>query len=219
MTSGWVTNLRTVLELAFFASNIVIAVAVVLGLKQISLAKKIATSDAKRESLKFAAERCQYFADTCVTLQDKVSVEHRRLALTFLTKRLKFSIVNGEIVVEDFAQAARLALQVEFQKMPIDIVKCLNSLEAFAIPFASNVADDEVGFQETAATFCETADRLIGFVVLLRATGVRYESTMRLYDRWKSRLVAQNLEGKMKELQEQHKAAAAKGQVKPTNPF
>jgi hypothetical protein len=82
------------------------------------------------------------------------------------------------------------------------------------------VADDEVGFQETAVAYCALVEQLIGMVFLLRyRVGTRFESLVKIYDRWKSRLVAQGLEGKMKEMQEQHKVAVQKGKIKPTDPF
>jgi len=110
-------------------------------------------------------------------------------------------------------------LAQQYAKMPNDIVACLNSLEAFAIPFAAGVADDEVGFQETAGTFCQIVEQLIGMVIVLRRTGARYESTVKVYDRWKSRLVAQDLEGKMKLMQQQHKTMAEKGKIKPRDSY
>jgi hypothetical protein len=151
MNSGLVCYLRTVLELAYFVAGIVIAVFAGFGLKQIALTKKIATANAKRESLKFAAERCQYFAEQCVALQIKALDEHRRLGLNFLNNPSVFSIVDGEIQTQGYNRAV---FAQQYQKMPNDIVRVLNSLEAFAIPFAAGVADDEVGFQETATAFC-----------------------------------------------------------------
>jgi hypothetical protein len=216
MTPSWVSELRSILELSYFAANIAMAIAVWLGLNQLGLTKKIATKNAKRESLKFAAERCQYYAEHCVDLHSRVVNEHHRLGLTFLKPPLpSFSIVDGEIKPERFDEAA---LAQQYTKIS-SLIWCLNSLEAFAIPFAAGVADDEIGFQETAAAFCAMVEPLIGVIFLLRRLGNRYESTVKIYDRWKSRLVAQNLEGKMKQIQEQHKAVAEKGKVKVTDPF
>jgi hypothetical protein len=62
-------------------------------------------------------------------------------------------------------------------------------------------------------------EQLIGMVILLRLTGVRYESLIKTYDHWKSRLMARDLEGKMKKMQEQHKTVAEKGKIKPTDTF
>lgn len=215
MNSGWFLNLRAALELSYFVAGIVIAFFAAFALQQIALTKKIAAANAKRESLRFAAERRQYYAETCVVLQTRVVNEHTRLGLSFLNHP-QFSIVDGGVLPQNLNQGM---LAQQYAKMPNDIVTCLNSIEAFAIPFAAGVADDEVGFQETAGTFCQIVEQLIGMVIILRTTGARYESTIKVYDRWKSRLVAQDLEGKMKRMQEQHREMAAKGKIKRADPY
>jgi len=92
MASGWFGVLRSILELCYFVAGIVIAVFAGLGLRQFTLTKRIATTSAKREALKFAAERCQYFANRCVPAYSRVHAEHERLKLTFLKTPLRFSI-------------------------------------------------------------------------------------------------------------------------------
>jgi hypothetical protein len=216
MTSGWVTNLRAVLELLYFVADIAIAFFAALALKQITLTKRIATASAKRESLKFAAERCQYYAERCSPLLDAMVKEHDRQGLTFFKTPTQFSIVEGEIITTNLNIPS---LVQQYAKMPGAIVDTLNSLEAFAIPFAAGVADDDLGFQETGSTFCKLVDRVIAMIVVLRKVGDRYESTIKVYDRWKSRLVAQDLEGKMKKMQQQHKTLAEKGKINATEPY
>jgi hypothetical protein len=216
MNSGWFVTLRAVLELAYFAAGIAIAFFAGFVLQQITLTKRIATANAKRESLKFAAERCQYYAERCVPLYDRLVSESARLGLTFLATSPKFAIFNGEILPQPFD---RNALFTQYMQIPADIVATMNALEAFAIPFAAGVADDELGFQETAVNFCQMVEQLSGAFIWMRISGPRYESVMKVYDSWKNRLVAQNLEGKMKQIQAQHKAVAEKGKLKPTDPY
>jgi hypothetical protein len=205
--------------MAYFVAGIAIAIIAGFGLKQIALTKKIATANAKRESLKFAAERCQYYAEKCVPLFDKVCSEHKKLGLTFLNTAPQFSIVDGEIRFHNLDQAALSALSKQYSQMTTDLIQCLNSAEAFAIPFAAGVADDEVGFQETAAAFCREVEQLIGALFLLRKGGMKFESTVKVYDHWKSRLVALGIEDKMKQMQEQHKKVAEKGKIKPPDTY
>lgn len=223
MNSGWVYDLHTILELAYFAAGIAIVVIAGFGLKQLtiaaeqlSLTKKIATRNEKRESLKFAAERCQYFAEKCVVGQVDLLAAYRNLGITYPGPRVKFSIVNEEIEFETFDQSLVARL---YTSMTNVMLTFLNSLEAFSIPFAADLADDEVGFRAIAFGFCQMVEESIGVLILLRASGVRYESTIKLYDRWKSRLLAQNLEGKMRGIQEQYKVVAEKGKVKSTQPY
>lgn len=216
MNVPWFSYVRAIMELLYFVAGIAIAAFAGVALQQITLTKRIAAKSAKRESIKFAAERCQYFAETCVALQTQTLEEHNRLKLTFLNLHLNFSIIEGEISAQGYNQA--LTSQ-QFGQMPAQIVTYLNSLEAFAIPFAAGVADDDIGFQETGTAFRYAIERFIGAIILLRATGVRYESAIRLYDRWKNRHDAQNIEGQMRKMQEQMKTASEKGKSKPAEAY
>jgi hypothetical protein len=60
--SGW-ASIKSILEAAYFLAGIAIAVAAFKGLKQLDVTREIAKQNALREALKFATERCQYFAD------------------------------------------------------------------------------------------------------------------------------------------------------------
>lgn len=218
MTLGWFGYVRSILEVGYFLAGILIAVFAGLGLKQISLTKKIAATNAKRESLKFAAERCQYYANTCVPAISKVHQEHDRLRLTFLRTSLPFSIETQTInkvkrKQVKFQAFDRNAYVAQYDKMKVEIVVCCNEMEAFAIPFAAKVADDELGYQETAGSFCQMVEHMIGMIAILRTIGARYESTLTVYERWKNRLVAESLEGPVRQMQEIQRVAAQRGKV------
>jgi hypothetical protein len=204
MNSGhWFETLRAILELLYFVAGIVIAGAAIWGLQQIRLTKQIAIKNAKREDLKFAAERCQYYAEKCVELETKALSEGRQLGLSLFTTPVQFEIEEGEIVKHN------VNLQVAGQqvsRMSISLVAYLNSLEAFAIPFVAGVSDEELGFQETAPAFCSGIRQSIAALVVLRTSGYRYESCIKLYECWSKRLKVEDIKKKMKELEKQSKA-------------
>ena len=189
--SNWFGPLKQTLELLYFASGITIAVAAIWGLKQLRITRDIARINAKREALKFAAERCQYFAERAVPLQLKMFTEYNRLGLTFLSTETQWSIMNGEIVKYYFD--TRL-LDSEVPKLVELVVYYLNALEAFAIPFVAGVADDDLGYQETAIAFCRVVKMCMPAFFQMRRTGVsRYESIIKLYETWNKRLLADSI--------------------------
>jgi hypothetical protein len=72
-----------------------------------------------------------------------------------------------------------------------------------AIPFAAGVADDGIGFQETAASFVSTINVYVPAIYYLRQTqGVRYASVLKLWNIWHDRLVALALAPAIKGIQE-----------------
>jgi len=216
MNSGWLTTVRAILELLYFIAGIVIAGAAIWGLQQIRLTKRIASINAKRESLKFAAERCQYFAEQVAILEPPLLEEHKKLGLTLLATNVEFEISDGEIAIKS-AWDQRLMAQ-QYAQITRNLTAYMNFLEAFAIPFAAGVADDELGFQETATAFCGCVRRVILAIVLIRKAGVRYESCTNLYDCWSKRLLAHQLRKNIKDLESKIKTTP-EPKIKPMDSF
>lgn len=130
----WFLIVRDVLEALYFLSGIALLVVAFLGLRQIRIAaeqlrltKEVANISAKREAIKMAAERCQYYADKSVSASDKLVREYVRLGLSFLGGSTKGSIQKGEFV--DANYDARL-WNAEFPKIGTILVDYLNSLGA-----------------------------------------------------------------------------------------
>jgi len=190
---------RAVIELLYFAAGVVIAIAAVWGLQQLRLTRSIATTNARREGIKFAAERCQYFAEYAVPAGHTMVEGYKQAGLTFLSVPWNWSLQNGEIVNHNFDTKL---LNAEAQKIIYPLVNYLNIFEAFAIPFVARVADDDLGYQETAMSFCQTVKSLMPAFFHQRLTGVRFESTIRLYDTWSKRLVASRVAPAMKPMEE-----------------
>jgi hypothetical protein len=206
MTSGWFATLRSILELAYFISAIVLTGVAFYGLKQLRLTKQIASQNAKRESVKFATERCQYFAETVVPAQLKSVKFYQEQKFTCL-KTQRFRVEKGEIVEHNFDEQRIAICNRELLSISSAFVEFLNYLEAFAIPFVAGVADDELGFQETASAFCRFLAEVMIVVATFRSQGPRFESCVKLYECWNARLEAEKLKPLMQSMSEKIKAA------------
>ena len=225
--NGWFAAVRVILELLYFASGIAIAVAAFLalrqikvGLEQLKITKQIANTSAKREAIKLAAEQCRYFAEHAVPAQATLISEYHRLGLSFLSNPPQFTIQNGEIVYTKVLD--NKPWDAEFPKIGAVLVKYLNTLESFAIPFAAGVADDELGFQETAMAICQAVQICMPALFhLRRIKSARYESTIKMYETWSKRLTAQNMKPIVKSIKDSMKSiedlikSADEGKIKP----
>jgi|SRR5580692_724068 hypothetical protein len=199
---GTPSLLWNILQGLYYMAGIAIAVAAFIGLGQLSLTREIAKTNAKREALKFAAERCQYFAEHTVPEHSKMALAYGRLRLNFLTSNPRWQIVNGEIVNHNFDAAAQAVQDAEVPRFMTELVSSMNCIEAFAIPFVAKVADDDIGYQETALGFCEQVKQLMPAIFYMRRKNMaRYESAVRLFDRWNRRLVASAMAPFMKSLE------------------
>ena len=149
----WFGYARSVLEVLYYISGIAIAVAAFWGLRQLTISKQIAKVNAKREAYKLAADECRHFADVVVPARTSLDILVRDKHLQSFTNKT-FSVETGEIKNRNFDMGL---LTKEIAGFGTEIVACLNALEAFAIFFASGVADEDIGYRETGRAFCESA--------------------------------------------------------------
>jgi hypothetical protein len=148
-----------------------------------------------------------------------MNAEYKRLNLTFLTKPSQWKIENGEIVNHNFDLKI---LAAEMIAMDASMINLLNSLEAFAIPFVAGVADEDLGFQETAMAFCQVVRLCMPAFFHQRNIGAaRYESAIKLFTLWNNRLVAnaivptkKHMDNVAKQMDELTKSVA-KEKIKP----
>ena len=83
------------------------------------------------------------------------------------------------------------------------------------LPFAAGVADEGIGYQETAVAFCGYAKTYIPLIFILRRLNSgRFESAVKLYDSWSKRLAAQQVRPVLKKMLELSEAAE-KSRIKP----
>jgi hypothetical protein len=208
MTSDWLLKLRPILELLYFASGIVLTIVAIYGLRQIALTKSIANKNARRESIKFAADRCQYYSEVCVPLTSALLTAYKKQNLTFFNDQ-KFRVEGGRVVDHNFNGAKIKACADGIPVIAQELSACLNSLETFAVPFVAGVADDELGFQVTGFSFCDTLEGLmiILFILLKGRNSHSFESCLKLYEVWHTRLEAEKMKPLIESMNEKIKAA------------
>ena len=200
LQTNWFVTVRAVLELLYFLAGIAIAGAAVFALRQISLTKEIAQKNARRESVKLAAELCRYFAETVAPQLATAMDEHNKSNLGYLSvlNQPPFVLKDGEIIANNFNPKL-------LPNGPAHLagVKAVNILEAFAIPFIEGVADEEIGYRETVSGFCAAVQAFMPLIYQLRVTNAgRFESTVKLYEIWNGRLFAKMSGPALKVLQE-----------------
>jgi hypothetical protein len=205
--NAWLLCARTILESLYFASGIVIAGIAFIGLRQVkaaaaqvkiaseqlNLTREIASTNAKREAAKLALEQCGHFAEKYVPTFKVFVDKYRAQNLTFLEARPRpnepqFVIQKGEF---KSANCDAALFQREYPLIEIELLAALNALEYFAIPFAAGVADEDIGYRETALAFCEgLAFTMAGLYHLRSQNRGRYDSAIRLFEVWNRRTTA-----------------------------
>ena len=180
-------QIRTVLELLYFLSGIILAIVGTIALVQIFLAKRtlstaqknlqlaveaieIAKTDiqvrSEREAVVLAAERCDIYAneilpfigDLLVEMYSKgISVEEWKLVNTSLDDS---SLSNWD---KANAWLDKIDLTISNQ-----IITFFNKLESLSVYFVKGAADEQVAFPSIAITFCSDIEKLAPFLIKLR---------------------------------------------------
>lgn len=197
MTSASVyEGIRNVLELLYFVAGIALVVVAVKGLAQIKIAlqqleitKQIAQATAKRDAYKLAQQQSQEYGTVImVRIADQLQ-KMRAAGVTLWDRPSRFKVENGEIVSHNFGvHAIGQAMQTS------DPTLFLNALEGFAMFFVTGMADEEIGYRETAISFCRIAEKFMsGFWYYRETKGAMYKSVIELYEMWQGRLQVEDL--------------------------
>jgi len=214
-------DLRSTLELLYFASGVILAVVACLGLWQLKLTKKAVDAANKqieiasanltlakddiavrslREAVVLAAQRCQWFAEDHIPRYQahlkqftERGIGIHEWALTD-TKFTEASLADPEA-------AQRWIEQINSERPTlVAAISIVNDLEAFAIYFSRGAADEETAYPVVGAVFCSELECFAPFVIELRRTKVRgvaagvFENAIKLYEAWHLRLRQKQLE-------------------------
>ena len=217
----WSSGFRAGLELVYFASGAVVAVASVLVLRQVTVAREtlhtlkeqlriasdaitVAQEDirvrSQREAVALAAERCERFADTVIP---RVVTNFKAIQATGV--RLQRWSVDG-VGFDDPAYLQRPDVRAwldSIEKAPAcvgNMSAVLNDCEAFAVYFARGAAEEEVAYPVVGAVFCEWIEILAPHLVAMRTKKVNgitsgsFQNTITIFELWFARTKRKALE-------------------------
>jgi hypothetical protein len=180
------TGLRQWLEILYFISGIVVAIAALLGLKQVLLLKTDITTRNKRLSVEKSIEHLDRFAKTVSPLAQKYLQNIRGNGLSFY---------NGPII--DFKKIG-LKQKSDFElckkKLDLDPLDLLNELEVTAAAMVSGLADEKLAFNPLGRSYCDLVEKIYDVICLCRDEEEYYSNIVALYQLWKPRIDKIDLE-------------------------
>jgi hypothetical protein len=197
--SSFFSSIRPILEALYFMSAIALAVFAYKGLEQLRITREIANKNTQREAFKLAAEQCRYFAEHIVPGLSKAIEEYKQFKMTCCANTT-FKVVKGEIVDDNFNLEL---VKRDLSAAGLGLIGFLNNLEGFALFFVSGIAEETVGYRETAVAFCNQVRAFMPLIYGLRTRGARYESTVSLYEIWNNRLDCEALKRKKESIDAQ----------------
>jgi hypothetical protein len=202
-------QIRSWLELFFFASNIVIAVSVVYGLKQIKLLKK----DIRLRNERAAKEKSIEYGRRY--LRDYVDLHAVFFSACKEAKLGSYAGPIGDFTSESVLRDAKVAAMSTKRYLAQSWLPAINELEALSAAFTAGVADEETGFRIFGRSFCGTVEHNYDIIALSRSTdkvaqGYWY-NIVELYRLWSPRLQEAELRWARDSIESRIAAIASQG--------
>jgi len=200
-------NAKTVLELLYYCSGVVLAFLAAIGLRQISLAKasirtaaEIAKTSAKRDSFKLAAEQCAVYYNDIVPLVNKYDACLEKRGLSAVMEGWLTEINGDRIKIRPKSRVIKERYFKELMEDNTDL-PILNALEGVAVLFTSGVASEQVAFSSIGHTFCNVVHQFLPKLILIN-DGSYFQHVLSLYMLWQKRIERQGLDADRKKMDE-----------------
>jgi hypothetical protein len=187
-------DFKDLLEKVSFASTVILAVAAVCGLRQLTLFKK----DILLRNTRAAKERAIQFAERYVEYSD--------LTVEYLKEREKIGLKPYKGPIGDF-----LKTSIPDKLMPDSVKRFgiqshlgpMNLLEIIAASFTTGVADEETGFKIIGDSFCANVEFNYDLIAIWRKepTDTAWSNIIELYRIWSPRITRIALDQKRQEIE------------------
>ncbi|PKH88263.1 hypothetical protein [Colwellia sp. Bg11-28] len=186
---------KSYLEIAYFISGIIVAIAAIAALYQIKVAKDTLKIQSQREALSLTANQCQYYSDKIIKLSNCVYDRREKLNCDYFepenwkvdTDGLDIKLeckIEKPVNLEVWAQASEL----------------LNALDGFAIFFVSGIADESVAYKAISSSYISISERYMSLAIKAKEHDGYYAAHLELYVLWKNRKKQEQLKLKVSDL-------------------
>ena len=187
--------IKVSLETLYYLAGILLLVVAWKGLGQIREAKnqvkeskKARTLSSKREAYKIAADKCEYYMNSIIPLQDNLNKAIEDQGITFFKNWT--AEIEGNVIKKN---KGTIRNDEREKVMALPTLQVFNSMEAFAIFFTSGVADENVAYLTVGRTYCETVKRYLAFLADLSDDGY-FKNVLTLFLTWENRFEKERLE-------------------------
>lgn len=179
------SNTRNALEIIYFATTPVLLVVAALGLKQLSISRQVAKTNAKRESFKLAAEQCSYFLQHIIPKMNTVD----KLAKEKSIK--SYGVAEIEIRGDELNVKVKKNVkdQEKIKEMIGEILDLLNALEGFSVFFTNGIAEQRIAFSSIGFTYCNCVKKYLPLICPV--LGLGFNNIIKLYIEWNTILEKQ----------------------------
>ncbi len=194
-----------------YISEIVIALASVVALKQIVLAKRDIKIRSKREAITLSVNQVEYYRSEIIK---EIIILENILGVLMNNDNMKEELVffkSNKVDLEDFTfqeieeknmlenWKRKMNFLTNNKSVYIKVQDISNKIEYFSLAFVSGAAEEEVAFNPVVDSFLDFIKKNYNFYCLFRKENNRsYSNTITLYKIWKKKILEQDIKTKIK---------------------
>jgi hypothetical protein len=203
---NFVNEIKPFLEVLYFIAGIVVAIAAVFALKQISIMKKTLQVQSKRDALKITSEQCENYFSKIIELQDQFDRKVKEHDVKYFDG-WEVTVQNDSVSVKHRSVPNAQGLEKVIKELDV-----LNSMESFASFFVSNVADEQVAYDTVGMTFVNFNRKLMPWTLSCREDGY-FKNLSKLFVKWELRRLNEELQKEKIDLEKKLKQTAFQADV------
>ncbi|MFM4846994.1 hypothetical protein ACEUDP_20040 [Aeromonas caviae] len=154
--------LKPYVEIIYLISGPTLVFFAYKALEQIKVARETSRTQSRRESIRLAAERCEFFHKEVEPEITKFFSRLKEMDITFLEK-CEVNIEAGKIKFKAYKDDEELKKLVN----ELDTFASLfNKLELFSMYFTGRIANEEFAYHALGKTYCKLVEKLIPLLMM-----------------------------------------------------
>lgn len=189
----YIDTSKSLLENLYYLSGILILISIVIGLFQLSIAKKTLNINSQREAASLAVKQIDIYMTQIIPLQNQLyHIEQEKKI-----GKIKIDIgeFNSQYVMKKMGKEEFLKAVSKRMDILGEIVAVLNIMEAFSVYFIKEVADEEIAFSSVGTTFIHSVENLYFDIAVLNIDKAdSFQNLIKLYDIWSKKKQLNNLQ-------------------------
>ncbi len=194
----FIDGIRPTLEVLYFFSAMILAIAAIIGLQQLSLLKRDMNFRAKRAAKESALDAAIAFSANFIPQSNAFYRDCKEIGLQ--------GFYDGPIGDFSFTSIPKEQLPITISRAKI---ASLNILGTICSRFITGVADEQTGFDLIGKDYCECVENYYDLIAIMRISDdTKGDDLTDLYTIWNNRLKKQRLENESKIMSEEYKAQA-----------
>ena len=198
----YIDTSKSILENLYYLSGILILISIVIGLIQLSFAKKTLNINSKREAANLAVKQIDLYMTQIIPLQNKLYHLEKEKGINKVKVDVGEFNYMGLISImglEEYSKAFTNRMELSSE-----ILSVLNIMEAFSVYFIKEVADEEIAYSSVGTTFIHSVEGLyFDIASCIDEKNESFQNLIKLYDVWNKKKTLNSLEKDKNKLTEQ----------------